>query len=303
MFLQLPRMSFHRWLLASLLLLSSAVAASAATNSLTITEKAGRTTNNYPIQIGRPFVRSEIPNFPQALVNGTAVTTQADVKTRWPDGSVKHAILTFLIPTLNANSTVAVTFRNQTSGNNSGYLRRAQMLGRAFDFDAVMALTNGGSLTASARSMLSANAFTYWLQGPVATSIVLADHGANRVFDVGFDSHRSFRPIFHATFWPGINKVRVRFIGEIADTEAFQDQVYSLALRIGLANPTQVYSKAQFTHTAGSRWTKEFWIGGAPSAVAINHNLAYLASTTLLPNYDTRKAIPCLLYTSPSPRD
>jgi len=69
-----------------------------AENSLTISESAVVTTSNYPVQIGRPFVQAEIKNFPQVLIDGQAVPTQSDVKERWPDGSVKHAILAFLIP-------------------------------------------------------------------------------------------------------------------------------------------------------------------------------------------------------------
>ncbi|MCK6554766.1 hypothetical protein L6Q96_09335 [Candidatus Binatia bacterium] len=326
--------------------------AGAVTNSLTITEKAGSTTTNYPIQLGRPFVQGEIAGFPQAMVDGTPVLTQADVKTRWPDGSVKHAVLTFLVPTLEADSTVTVTFRNQTSGNNTGLLDKAGMLDPAYDFEAAMVLSagalatatttrtptntepptptptvapdatgtptapldstptlnptptrtmtptrtptvtpNAAGVSASARAMLQAGAFTYWLQGPVATSVILSDHSVARTFDIGFDTYRSFRPIFHATFWPASKKVRVRFVGEIANTEALQDQIYALALKTGYATPATVYTKPAFTHTANSRWTKEFWIGGAPPAIAINHNLAYLTSTNLVPNWDTSKVV------------
>lgn len=268
-----------------------ASAASAVTNSLTITEKAGTTTANYPIQIGRPFASGEISQYPQAILDGTPVSTQADVKTRWPNGSVKHAILTFYIPTLTANSTVTVTFQNQATGNNTSYLDTAGMLGAGYDFNAQMELTNGSTVTADARTMLTASAYTYWLQGSVATSIILADHSMSRAYDIGFDANKAFRPIFHATFWPTINKVRVRFIGEIANTEALEDQVYSLSLKTGNASPTEVYAKASFTHYTASRWTKEFWIGGTPSAITINHNLTYLSATTLIPNYDPNQHV------------
>jgi hypothetical protein len=41
-------------------------------------------------------------------------------------------------------------------------------------------------------------------------------------------------------------------------------------------------------HWAESRWSKTFWIGGTPPAqVNIDNNLAYLASTRFLPNFDT----------------
>ena len=262
-------------------------------NSITIKEKAGVTTNQYPIQIGRPFVQGEIPNFPQAVINGTSVATQADVKNRWPDGSVKQAIISFLIPTLLANSAVTVSFVNQSVGNNSSFLQKSDLLNSAYDFDASVELSNAGTtVSASARTMLNADKFEYWLKGSVMTSVIISDHSAARSFDIGFDTNRSFRPIFHATFWPGINKVKVRYIGEISNTEALQDQAYSLALKLGITAPQTVYSKSSVTHIAASRWTKEFWIGGAPPAIEINHNLAYLTKTKAVPNYDTSRVVP-----------
>ncbi|MGB9608825.1 MAG: hypothetical protein ACPL3E_00435, partial [Minisyncoccia bacterium] len=347
-------------------------------NAIMICELAGVTTNNYPIQIARPFVQGEIRNYPQAVVDNTPVPTQADVKSRWPDGSVKHAIISFLIPTLNANSNVVVKFQNQTTVNNTP-LSQTEMLSSNYNFEAKMELTNGQTQTVSARTMLQNGNYIYWTSGPIATTIILADHSASQTYDLGWKDkkytiltssinssatsinvvdatdiaalaspikikieneillvnsisgntlsvargvdgttptyhdagkivenlnqnseykiasdpkYKSFRPIFHATFWPGINKVKVRYIGEIANTKSFQDQIYSLALKLGFSNQQIVYSKPTFTHYAGSRWTKEFWINGEPSSITINHNLPYLISTKFIPNYDLTKNIP-----------
>ena len=46
------------------------------TNFITIREKSSVTTNQYPVQIGRPFVAGEIPNFPQAVIGNTNLVTQ-----------------------------------------------------------------------------------------------------------------------------------------------------------------------------------------------------------------------------------
>lgn len=94
--------------LAAFPLLSRASLAAAAgvENAITLRGGAG----NYPVRIGRPFMRGEIAQAPQAVVGGAAVPTQADVKTRWPDGSVKHAILSFVLP--RAAERVKVTFTN-----------------------------------------------------------------------------------------------------------------------------------------------------------------------------------------------
>jgi hypothetical protein len=271
-------------------------------DKLTISEQAGVTTTNYPVQIGRPFVQGEIPNYPQALLNGTPVATQADVKQRWPDGSVKHAILAFLIPNFPARSSVTVTFQNQGTGNNTP-LSQAQMLGSNFNFDAQIQLSNGSTVTASALAMLTAagscSSFggsppplcQLWTSGQIAQTVILADHSTNRAYDIGFDSNRAFRPIFIATFWPTINKVMVRFIGENASTQALENQTYSLALTVGQGSTTPVYGKPAFTQSGATRWTKVYWIGGAPSPVAIDHNLRYLEGTLFIPNYDPTVAL------------
>jgi len=282
----------------SLLIVSGSGSLWAVTNSLSIKEAAGVTTANYPIQIGRPFVAGEIANYPQALVNGTAVSTQADIKQRWSDGSVKHAILAFLIPNLSSGSTVTITFQNQSSGNNAA-LSAVQMLGSNFNFNAQIVLTNGTTATADARTMLSTGAFSAWTSGSIAQTIILADHSQTAVcnghacstYDIGTDANKSFRPIFHATFFPTINKVRVRYIGEIAQTESLQNLTYSLALTAGNTSPATVYTKPSWTHEMNARWTKEFWIGGAPPAIAINHNLAYIAQTKFIPNYDSSRVV------------
>src|SRR3989344_278928 len=227
-------------------------------NFVTITEKDGQNTTNYPIEMGRLFIQGEIHNYKQVLINGVPVTTQSDVKSRWADGSAKHAILSFYIPQLNSNQQVIATFQNQQTGNNQGFLTQSSMLGSQYNFDARISLTNGVTVSSSARNMLSNNTFEYWLQGSESTSIILADHSNLRRYDIGFDSYKSFRPIFLATFFPGANKVRVRYIGEVANSEALQDMQYDLSLTLGNSNPQTVYTKNNLYHYLATRWTKEF---------------------------------------------
>ena len=193
-----------------------------------------------------------------------------------------------------------------------------------YDFDATIALTNGSTVTARARAMLDAGSYSLWTSGQVAQTIILTDHtnattcnghpcGA---YDMGLGTYASdkpFRPIFHATFWPTINKVKLRYVGEIANTEALADQTYSVSLTAGKASPATVYTQSSLTHGAAKRWTvslgnianwtvstpggnitvpKEIWIGGTPPPIQINHNLAYLASTKAVYNYDTSFSVP-----------
>ncbi len=481
------------------LALVALVAASAGwgqTNSIIIREKSGASQTNVPVQIGRPFLDTEILNYPQAVCGGVPLVTQADVKKRHGSGYVQFAVIAFLLPNLGASASVTCTFQNQAGGNNTS-LTKTQMLDAAYNFEATMELTapncpgcaNGGTATTGARAALNAwdgasDGYTgpvwKWTSGTVAQTVVIADH-AGKSGDLGWkqsgatplkaslsissgvaaysqisaenatgwtfpqvvrvnsvnntdetsvanaedirvcsadtgvtphllfvcgisnvtvsgttvtvttaqphgirsgqrvtiaevkqtgntlwggvngywlvtvtgssaftytsvnvvagtylsggiygrayndttlmgcaayiaadangnpagcyvfpnlwsdaptNDYRSFRPIVHATFWPVINKVRVRFIGEIADSERFADQIYHLVLKTGSTSPAVRYNTVtdrgdSIFHRAGSRWTKEFWIGGTPAAIAIDHNLEYLKATRWVFNYDT----------------
>lgn len=314
--------------------------ADAATDSFSIQEAAGITTSNYPVQMGRPFVQGEIENYPQVGICSDAscgtisqwLTTQADVKQHWTDGSVKHAVLSFYIPKLTAHSTVHFKVQNQTDCNCGTGLTQAQMLASNYNFDATEIYTNGVSATVSAREILSAwdgssqgvtGPVYYWAKGVNATTLIIADYRNNQTCnghacssnDFGSDANKSLRPEFHVTFWPLTNQVKVRFVGEIVNTEAMQEQSYDLSLSIGNSSATTVFSQAALKHYPGERWTvsrngqpgqtwtvttpsgsitipKETWINGVPAPIAINHNLAYIENTFFTPNYDTSLVIP-----------
>jgi hypothetical protein len=275
-------------------------------DTLTISN-SGATVSNYPVQIGRPFVKGEFPNgqLPQAFLGSTPLQTQVDVKSRWPDQSLKHAILSFLIPTFATGQSYTVTLSpGSTVGNTP--LAQTQMLAASFSFDAQLQLTSGSTTkTASARTMLANGDYTIWASGPIATTIILANHAqstscggrAASTYDFGFDSYCAFRPEFEATFWPATNQVFVRYIGEIANTEQAEDvTVSNIVLTLGNTSPSTVYtlpaSKSPLTMYTLSRWTKTFWLNGTPPAADYNHNLAYLAATNFIANYDTTRVIP-----------
>ena len=252
---------------------------------MTITNVSGVVQTNYPLQFGRPFMDNEIPDFPQVLLNGTPILTQADVKNRYADGSVKFAVISLVIPTL-PTAPLTLNFQDQATGNNTP-LTQAEMLDPSYGFDAQMSLTGAGvTLTADARQMLAAGNYKLWTSGPVAQTIVLADDSAAAAYDLGFDGNHPFRPRFYATFWPATHQVKIRYVGENGNTRQLEDLSYTLSLRVNAQ--AQPFYTNPLTHYAMSNWTKTAWFGGMPSAqVNIDYNLPYLEATHYLPNYDT----------------
>jgi hypothetical protein len=266
-------------------------------NAVKITERSGSAQSNHPFSISRVFAKGDIPHFAQAVVGGTPVTTQCDVKTRWPDGSVQHAIISF-VASLPASATVQVGFVDQPTGNNAGPLNQAAML--AVNWGAEIDATNSGGtmVTANARKIVtdwsgtSSDArVTYWLQGPICTQVILEDRSSALAYDMGWDSYNPLHPTFVVTFYPGYSAgTKVEMILENDWSTKLEDQTYSLALKTG--NPlgtTPVYTKSSFTHAARTRWRKVFWSGTQPGAISIDYNLAYMTSSMAFPNWDLSK--------------
>lgn len=266
-------------------------------NTVTVQETSGNTQNNRPVSISRVFVQGEIPGFAQAVVGSTPVLTQCDVKNRWPDGSLKFAIVSFVMPSISLNSSVTVSFVNQSTGNNSGFLSQAGMLDTAFDFDSTIHMTGSISQTVSARAMLTNGNFRYWLQGPIVTAVILEDRTQARSYDTDFgDGSKALHPIFEAWFYPTNHKVEVGATMEnawVSSTlsNSMRDLTYQPTITAGAASPTVVFTQASMIHIGASRWHKRFWVGGAPGSLHLDHNLKYLVQTRAIPNYDTSLTI------------
>jgi hypothetical protein len=263
-------------------------------NSVTITETGGVNQPARPFEISRVFAMGEIASFAQAQVNGTPVPSQCDVRTRWPDGSLKHAQITF-IADLPASATLTVDFVNQPSGNNAGALDKAGML--ALSWDGEIDITNGSLLSVHARQIVTdwaGNAsdprVTYWRSGPVCTQVILEDTSPALAYDMGWDQYKSLHPIFLVSFFPGTQVgVKVEAILQNEWSTKLQDQSYSLTLQ---ALGVPVFTQPTFTHYAETEWHKSFWVGNYPGPMNIDYNLPYLIYTQVVPNFDLSKVVP-----------
>ena len=267
---------------------AKAADASAPTvNSITLTNRSGVAQLNYPLQLGRPFVDGAVEGEPQVLINGVPAASQADVKNRYPDGSVEFAVIAVVVPSLPASGSLTLTFQDHAPGSHTP-LTGAQMLDPSYDFNATMTLKNTGTgvgKTVSARTMLANGDYQLWNAGPVAQTIMLGDDSTARKYDIGFDSYHPFRPRFYATFWPATHQVAVRYVGENDNVREVEDLSYNLTL---IAGNLIGYGKTGLTQWAMTNWSRSFWLGGTPSPqVDIDYNLGYLESTRWLPGYDT----------------
>jgi hypothetical protein len=262
-------------------------------NGIVIASTSGSPQSNSPETVTRFFKRGEIPHYAQAILNGTPLFTQCDVKNRWPDGSVKFALVSFVAPVIDTNGTL-VTFQDQATGNNSGYLTQAEMLDRAYNFDATMTVSGSARHIISARTILQYGHFSYWLQGPIVTAVIVEDRDT-RSFDVNIDNKQGnpLHPIFEAWFYPQNHTVDVGLTLEniwasSSAANSARHQTFALTLSTGV-NPQMInLQQSQFTQFAFTRWRRDYWIGGTPLAamVRFDFNAPYLESTGAYPNWN-----------------
>jgi hypothetical protein len=229
----------------------------------------------YPIQLSQPFRQGDAIS-PVCAIAGVAIPTQTNILCRWPDGSVKLAVFTVIL-TGNAGELVTLQFKEGTPLGTTP--------GTSISFDASMEILG-------VQRFKSALPATVYISGPLATTYIHADHtGAN---DLQGISPTKCRPIFHVTHWHTQNKVKIRFIGECTNIAAMGqcglgDIATPMRLRI---NGVEVYSlsgRQWFDQMMAyaSRFTRVFWLNGAPTApAAIKHNVAYIGQTGASHTFD-----------------
>lgn len=271
-----------------------------ATNEILISLPSGSETN-YPYQFGRAFRKGEIVDTPQVLIDGVPMTTQADVKTRHRDGSVKFAVISVIIPTLTTTQK-SIRFQNQAAPANTPVTIAAMLAN--YDFEAKIDLkSDGASLVGapiSARAMLATLTDSglaiettsggvnsrYWTQGPICTTVILCNHTA-KTWDVGTNATKALRPAFHVQFWPTINRYKVRFVVEDADVTKLKDETgLTVDFSTGNTTPVSRLNQTAVGFYIGNFQTRAYWGGTSIPRCNAKHGVAYMAETGVVQNFD-----------------
>jgi len=260
-----------------------------AANFVTIREDLGSSRTNYPLQLGRAFAKGQFAGAVQLKYNGTSIPTQTDVKNRWSDGSIRFAVLSAVIPNIASSSQAKVEFESVPAPTSVTQPSLGSFLSSNPNFDAsITATVSGTTNVVTLRQMLSQGAVAEpWMQGPIASTYIIADHSAQRRFDFGASALKSIRPIMHVTIWHLLGQARVRFISENSNTEGLENVTYDLSLAIGTGSAAKIaYTQAAVPHHYGARWTKVAWYGNIPQPLSIDYNSTYLSNLRIIPNYN-----------------
>ncbi len=240
---------------------------SGAVNKPTSFSILSEQTGTLPFTVGLGFGRGDVPaTFTLDVPDG-----QIDIKRRWNDGSVKHAVVSGLAPMVAGKARVVRIVEGQYA--ESKRLGCADIQAAAPDV-----VADFGTFGKVALASMLATPIRTWLSGPEAVEC----HYASRV-----GSDPTLRTEMHVRLYNG-GRVFVRVVAEngyldVDTTEkTFLPDVRIAGVSVFDNGKTPL---VQYAHT---RWVAEGWIGGDPK-LTVRHDTAYLIGTRLVPSYWTKK--------------
>jgi hypothetical protein len=232
---------------------------------------------NQPFSLGHVFALGHLPSagagIDLQLPDGTSIASQLNVKALHADGSVRHAIVCGVLPTLAASASQTVSMKRAAAA------AAAPNVGLPATLPSASVVISGTTYTATAAGA----AYDTWFAGPVCSDYI---------FNVPFVGPAGPHPTLTAQFSVRVSRTgqaRVDYVIEHCKAYASTaDIVYDVTLSAGT---TTYYSKTGLVHTPAARWKRTYWIGTAPS-LHIKHDTAYLIASRQIPNYDQSVTIP-----------
>lgn len=253
----------------------------ATLTTLQVVDKAAVAQTNVPFTFGQVFAKGTFPTSMSllGLANGASIPLQVNVKATHADGSVRHAIISGVLPQLGAGQTLPLALTLASPPPPSPVITPGTLL--AGGFDATVNLTIAGQrYTASARPLLRSGGYSTWLSGPLVNEWLVSAP----LKSAATVEHPHLAARFAIRSYGTSGKVRVDVT--IENNWAYEldpkNVVYDAEI---LVNGQSVYNRAALNHYHHARWRKMFWAGVEPK-VHLKHETRYLIASKAVPNYD-----------------
>jgi hypothetical protein len=228
---------------------------------------------NQPFSIGHVFAKGHLPSSGAAITlhlpDGSQISAQLNVKATHADGSVRHAIVSGVIPSIAAGAIVPLSMKRASAAN------AGQNVGLPAALPSARLVIGGVQYTAAPTS---ATAHDTWFSGPVASDYIF-----NMPFVNGSGtSHPTLTAQFSVRVF-STGHVRIDYVIEHCKAYASaSDITYDASL---IAGGSTVYTRAGLVHTPAARWKRTIWQGPA-STLHVKHDINYLIDSRQVPNYD-----------------
>jgi hypothetical protein len=278
------------------MLLSAANAHAATVVTDHVVSQATLPQYNVPVTFGQVFKAGDVPAGATLTgsLNGQPVALQVDAKATHSDGSLRHAVLTVMVPWLTGSAKLPLTLSTGLSPTGgSGPVTLSQLLATSYTAGVSLDI-HGKTYTASARTLLQAadspkacaawNAqCNLWLSGPLASEWVVNGPLTAADGTINPDLRIYFSVRVYAGTSPGtVGEVRTDVIVE--NTSAFAPQAqpqYTATLTSGTAS----YTTPALTQYAYTRWHKQLWWNNVQPQVYLQQDTQYIQASKAVSRY------------------
>lgn len=252
-------------------------------------QNTGTAQTNVPFTFGQVFAAGQLAStegLVAKLADGSLVRLQLDVKATHADGSVRHAIVSGILPSLAAGATQKLDLAKSTVSD-AGSATPQSLLAAGLNSTVTLTIDNV-KYTASLADALASGTPTKWLSGNVATEWFVNAPLKTAAGAV----HPVLTARFGVRWYSGLNKkARVEVL--VANDKTFtagHQYTYDVSVDVG---GRIAYAKTGLTQNHHSRWHQYFWWDAASQpAINIQHNTAYLIASKAVSNYDQNVVIP-----------
>lgn len=258
-----------------------AISIDATITNVRVASTSGSAQANVPITFGHVFAQGHLmPNqsISGSLPGGVSVPLQIDVKATHTDGSIRHSIVSGVIPSLPAGQTVNLDLgKRALVPNNTAAVTPASLLANGFSANVTLNVS-GTNYSASVGNLMAGVPDRTWLSGPYANEW----HFSTPLKNAGTPHpHLSARFAIRA-YSNNVASVDVTVENTWAYELNPQNYIYDVAVDVG---GTPAFSVTALNHFHHSRWRRVFWWGTKPE-VDVKLNSTYLMATGAVPNYD-----------------
>jgi hypothetical protein len=259
-----------------------------------IHETAGISSTQIPVTFAQPLVKGDVSSLQTLKVmasDNSPLTIQVDNKASYPDGSIKHALISFVLPELTASQTQTFTLTTdsaETITAESSML--TDILSNPFDLTVSININNI-VYQSSLKQALQQFPLKQWINGPLCTEWQVIGALRNEQ-----DIHPHLSPIFYLRSYKHSPIIRVSVIIENNYTYQPNPQNFVYDLNIISNNNVSLFAKTALTHFHHARLRKVFYLNistnpaidvtNTMNACHMAHDIRYLMQTKAVPSYD-----------------
>jgi hypothetical protein len=246
-------------------------------------QNTGSAQGNVPFTFGQVFAAGELSTsegLVAKLADGTLVRLQTDVKATHADGSVRHAIISGVLPSLAAGASPTIQLAKSTLSEKSTVTPQS-MLDAGLSSDVTITINNT-NYSASLANAVAAGTPINWLSGTTANEWIFNAP----LKDAAGNVHPMLTARFDVRWYSGLTRqARVEVVVENSKTfVAGSNLTYDVNVNVA---GRSVYAKTGLTHYHHSRWHQSAWWDAATApALNVQLNTAYLIASKAVSNYD-----------------